>query len=266
MSLDLPNDRSLRTTFNEVAEHYDGVRPPLPAGLFDGLVALSSVPPGGRVLEVGCGTGRATKELARLGYRVVAVELGEALAEVTRRNVATYPNVEVITAAFEEWPLPSEPFDLVTAFDVWHWLDPKVALDRAAAALRPGGAIAIVGGDHVAGGDTSFFNEMQDCYERFMPGTPKGLRCKNADDIPPKDRGLVDHDAFDAPVFRRWLQETAYTTETYFDLLRSFSGHIALSPEKRAALFACLEQLLETKYGGRVRRATLTELCVARRR
>jgi SAM-dependent methyltransferase len=266
VSLDVPGDPTLRTTFNEVAEHYDGVRPPLPPGLLDELVALTSLSPNGRVLEIGCGTGRATTALARLGCRIVAVELGDALAEVARRNLASFPDAEVINAPFEEWPLPREPFDVVTAFDAWHWLDQDIALEKAAAALRPGGAIAIVGGDHVAGGDTDFFNEMQDCYERFMPGTPPGLRLANADDIPHKDRGLAAHHAFDVPVFRRWMQETGYTTKTYFDLLRSFSGHIALAPDDRAALFACLEELLESRYGGRVKRATLTELCVARRR
>lgn len=266
MSLDVPGDRTLRTTFNEVAERYDGARPPLPVGLLDELVALTGLVPNARVLEIGCGTGRATTALADLGCRIVAVELGDALAAVARRNLASFPNAEVINASFEEWPVPGEPFDVVTAFDAWHWLDQELALEKAASALRPGGAIAIVGGDHVAGGDTNFFNEMQDCYERYMPGTPKGLRLADADDIPHRDRGLAGHHAFDAPVFRRWMQETEYTTETYFDLLRSFSGHIALAPHDRAALFACIEELLGSRYGGRVTRATLTELCVARRR
>jgi SAM-dependent methyltransferase len=266
MSLDAPNDRSLRTTFNEVAERYDGVRPSLPADLFDELIALTGIAAGGRMLEVGCGTGRATVELARRGYAVVAVELGDALATVARRNLAPFPNAQVTVGAFEGWPLPPEPFDVVTAFDAWHWLDPAVALDKAGAALRPGGALVLVGGEHVEGGDTDFFNDMQDCYERFMPGTPKGLRLAKADDIANNDRGIAVHDAFDAPVFRRWLQETEYTTDTYFDLLRSFSGHIALAPDSRAALFACLRELLESRYGGRVRRATLVEMCVARRR
>src|SRR2546423_14516112 len=71
----VPDDRTLRTTFNEVAECYHGVRPPLPPEVFDEFVALTGVPPGGHVLEVGCGTGRATTTLARLGYHVVGVEL-----------------------------------------------------------------------------------------------------------------------------------------------------------------------------------------------
>jgi protein-L-isoaspartate O-methyltransferase len=49
------------------------------------------------------------------GCRVVAVELGAALAAVARRNLARFPAVEVVTAPFEDWPLPKEPFDLVLA-------------------------------------------------------------------------------------------------------------------------------------------------------
>jgi protein-L-isoaspartate O-methyltransferase len=266
MSLGPPADRSLRTTFNQVASTYGQARPNPPPELFDELVELTRVPPGGRVLEIGCGTGIATVALARRGYQVVAVELGGDLAVSARQNLALYPNVDVEHAAFEEWSLPAEPFDVVTAFSAWHWLDPDVALGKAARALRPGGALAIVGGEHVAGGDTNFFNEMQGCYERFMPGTPTGLRLRDASEIPPNDWGTAASEAFEPPQFRRFVQVTHYTTATYLDLLRSFSGHIALAPNNRDALFACVEELLEGRFGGQVRRATLTELCVARRR
>jgi hypothetical protein len=139
-------------------------------------------------------------------------------------------------------------------------------MHKAAACLRPDGAIAIVGGTHVAGGDTDFFHEMQDCYERFMPGTPRGLRLPEVGDIPHQHWGLSRSGLFAEPQVRRWVQTTAYTVESYFDLLRSFSSHIALSQENRSALFSCLEKLLRSRYGGIVRRATLTELCVAQRR
>jgi protein-L-isoaspartate O-methyltransferase len=58
--------------------------------------------------------------LAEQGCRVVAVELGAGLAAVARRNLAGFPDVEVVTAAFEEWPLPTEPFDLVLAATAFH--------------------------------------------------------------------------------------------------------------------------------------------------
>lgn len=63
----------------------------------------------------GCGTGQATAPLAQRGGRVVAVELGPETAAVARRNLAAFPTVQVLTSAFEDWPLPIEPFDLVFA-------------------------------------------------------------------------------------------------------------------------------------------------------
>src|SRR5437879_699745 len=95
MSLGPPDDRSLRTTFNEVAATYGQARPRLPPELFDDLVELTRVPPGGRVLEIGCGTGSATVALAQRGYRVVAVELGDELAATARQNLTAHPNVDV---------------------------------------------------------------------------------------------------------------------------------------------------------------------------
>jgi SAM-dependent methyltransferase len=265
VSLAEPEDRSLRTTFDTVAELYDRVRPPLPGDLLDVLAGLAGLPPRGRVLEVGPGTGRVTVELARRGYDVLAVELGANLAAVARRNLEPFPNAQVVVGAFEEWTAPPEPFDVVCAFHAWHWLDGPVALDTAAGALRPGGALAIVGGQHVAGGDTEYFHAVQECYERFMPGTPPGLRLAEPDAVPSNDWGTIAHAQFAVPVHRRWLDVTAYTTSEYVEFMRTASGHIALDDANRDALLACLAEHLERDYGGEIRRASLIELCVARR-
>ena len=115
---------TLRETFEEAPELYDRVRPDYPEELFDDLARLVGLLPGSRVLELGCGTGQATVSLARRGYRVVAVELGAGLAQVARRKLAPFPAVRVVNAAFEAWPLPAEPFDVVLARDL-------VSLDRA---------------------------------------------------------------------------------------------------------------------------------------
>ena len=135
--------RELRTTFDRVAELYDQKRPISPTAMFDDIVALSGIPNAGRVLEVGCGTGQATLPMAERGYRITAVELGANLAAIARRNLARFPDVDVQVSAFEDWPLPSEPFDLVLSVASFHWLDPDVALPKIASALRPGGAFAL---------------------------------------------------------------------------------------------------------------------------
>lgn len=99
--MDNQSDRRLRTAFDEVPELYDRARPVYPPSVFDDLVELAAIPTNGRMVEIGCGTGQATMPLARRGFQIRCVELGEGLAAVARRNLASFPAVEVICAPFE---------------------------------------------------------------------------------------------------------------------------------------------------------------------
>jgi SAM-dependent methyltransferase len=243
----------LRRRFDEDAERYDRARPGYPPELFDHVVRG-----GERVLEIGPGTGQATAELARRGS-VVAVELGPEMAAVARRKLA---GVEVVTAAFEDWPLPAEPFDLVFAATAWHWIDPAVRVAKAAAALRPGGLLGTVATHHIAGGSEAFFAEVQDCYERWDPATPPGLRQDPPDRIPVDPEDLGDH--FEPPQFHRYEWDQPYTTETYLDVLLTYSNTRALPDADRAGLLDCIRQLAD-RHGGHLVKRYLSELRVARR-
>jgi SAM-dependent methyltransferase len=130
---------SLRRTFDLRAELYQKVRPDYPGVLFDDLFALAELAPGARVLEAGCGTGQATRPMARRGCKIVCVEPGENLAAVARRELARFSNVEVVTAPFESFEPRIADFDLVFAATSWHWVDPAMRYWKAASLLRRGG-------------------------------------------------------------------------------------------------------------------------------
>src|SRR5919199_3659463 len=121
-----PNNELLRTSFDEVALLYDQVRPGYPERLFDDVVALSGIPPQGRILEIGCGTGQATLPFARRGYQIQCVELGASMAAVARQNLMDYPAVDFWVGAFESWPVESAAFDLAIAATAFHWIDPAI--------------------------------------------------------------------------------------------------------------------------------------------
>src|SRR6202012_3935668 len=89
----------LRQTFEQAAERYDQALAVNPEAPFDTLVALARLTPGDRLLEVGCATGKATRPLARRGFRITCVELGAELAAVARQNLTGF-EVEVVQAAF----------------------------------------------------------------------------------------------------------------------------------------------------------------------
>jgi SAM-dependent methyltransferase len=257
---------SLRERFNEDAELYDRARPGYPGALFDHLAQVACIGPNCRVLEIGCGTGQATLPLAERGCEIVCVELGASMAAVAQRKLARFPLVRVEVAAFEDWPLPNEPFDMVFAATAFHWIDPSVRVRKAADALRRGGALATIATHHVAGGDEAFFADAQTCYERWDPATPPGLRLQPSSEIPFDSDDLNQSDRFGPAAFRRYEWEVAYTTSSYIDTLLTYSGHRALPPEARAGLLGCIADLIESRYGGRIRKRYMSELRVAHKR
>jgi SAM-dependent methyltransferase len=259
-------DRSERRFFDEAAETYDRARQEYPPELFLALVELSGIPENGRILEIGPGTGKATRPMAEQGYVITAVELGTSLAAVARRNLGSFPAVDIQVAGFEDWSLPEEPFDLVMAATAWHWLDQKPAIEKAARALRPGGALAIFGYTHVAGGTEQFFIDAQECYERWDPKTPQGIRLTHPDDIEIHTADIEASGLFDLPLHRRFLWERTYTTRMYLDVLHTYAGNLAMEPDARAGLFGCIEKLLGERYGGEIAKAYLCDLIVARKK
>jgi SAM-dependent methyltransferase len=262
-----PPDRlSLRETFDEAAELYDRARPGYPAALFDDLAELAGIGPGCRVLELGCGTGQATLPLAERGCDITCIELGENLAAVARRKLARFPSVRVIVSPFEAWPLPAEPFDVVTAATSFHWLDPAIRVTKAADALHLGGALATISTHHIAGGTSQFFEEVQTCYERWDPATTPGLRLLPAEAIPCDSQEIDRSGRFVAAQFRRYEWELSYSAATYLETLLTYSGHRALESEARSNLLADIGQLIDSRYGGRIRKRYMTELRIADRR
>jgi SAM-dependent methyltransferase len=215
----------LNETFDTVAELYDRARPSYPDELVDDLVAAV---PGTSVLEIAPGTGKLTRQLTERRIEVHGVEMGENLAALARRFAP------VTIARFEEWE-PDREYDAVVCAAAWHWLDPEVAPVKAHAALRPGGVLAVVGGHHVFPPDADpFFREIQRAYDAIGEGV---------DELPGPDdirhdylRSLEASGLFDIET-RGYLRVVEYDAESYIDVLKTYSGHIAMSEEQRATIF-----------------------------
>lgn len=247
--------RPLGRTFDSVAELYERSRPRYPGELFEAL----GVP--GRALEVGAGTGQATRGLLARGWSVVALEPGPELARVARRVTGA----QVVGATFEEWD-GDGPFDLVLAATSWHWLDPAVAYPKAARLLRPGGTLAVVATEHVLpepGGDL-FFREVEQAYDAVGLGDGQGGPVP-PDRVPAPDVAAIEASGrFGPPEVRRYVTEHRYTAEQYLALLGTYSGHIAATEQQRATLFADLRARVAAR-GGTVRKHHLRMLQTARK-
>lgn len=246
---------SLRSTFHRDAELYDRARPGYPPALLDDLDRLL---PGKRLLEIGSGTGQATRVLAERGYAVTCVELGASMAEVARDRLAPFPSVEIVVADFDTWAGTPGSFDGVLAFTSFHWLDPATRFPRIAALLRPSGVLGVVGTHHVLppGGD-DFFVDVQEDYVAVVP---EDAASHEGGPPPPEAIGELafDEQLFEPVAHHRYLWELDYTADEYIAVLSTYSGHIALPEEQRERLFARIRRRIEPRGG--VRKSYLTTL------
>jgi SAM-dependent methyltransferase len=129
--------------FDQVAELYDAARPSYPQALFQTLAREAGLAPGDRVLEVGCGTGKATQGLIDLGLVVTALDPGENLLRQARRRFGDAQDLVFVQAPFETWDAPAAAFRLVASAQAWHWIPSEASFPKAAAALAPGGVLAV---------------------------------------------------------------------------------------------------------------------------
>jgi SAM-dependent methyltransferase len=268
--MDDTDRRRLGRVFNDVPELYDRVRPTYPRELFADLAATTGIHARSSVLEVGCGTGQATRSLAALGCSVTAVEPGTGMAELARQRLATCPNVEVETSSFEEWDDRGRRFDVLVAASSWHWVDPSIGWRRAHDVLRPGAWMAVLGNVVVRRpGEPEVYAETADLHERFAPGNPDWGHPPLEDEVrateggwgPPNDPGGVF-----GPTIVRWYPTVQwFDGEGFADLLRSTSLYRRLDSDTREPLLDAIAERIRTQMGDRASRRYLTVLRVGRR-
>jgi len=255
---------TLRTTFEEVPDLYDRARPSYPPQLFDDLASLASLTEGARVLEIGCGTGKATIALAERAFSVTCVELGANLAERARRNLRGFSGVEIVTADFETWEAPAADFDAVVAFTAFHWIDPAVRYEKSATLLRDGGALAIVATKHVLppGGDL-FFVDVQEDYRSVLPdddGAPP-----RPEDVPDLSDEMLAGGLFSDLAVRRYVWDVVYTADEYVAVLDTYSEQRALEQATRDRLYERIRERIADRPDATVRKSYLATLNLARR-
>ncbi len=140
--------RAAGAVFDQMASDYDAARPTYPDEAIARVGAECHLTPQAQVLEIGCGTGQATRALARFGCRIRCLEPGPNLAKLARAKLAAWPDVEVVAEAFESAKELPRSYDAVVSATAFHWIDPQVSYTKAAQLLRPGGQLALLTNAH----------------------------------------------------------------------------------------------------------------------
>jgi SAM-dependent methyltransferase len=258
----VPPTADPRKSFDPAAEIYDEIRPSYPAPLFDYLFGL--LPPRARILEVGPGTGQATRDLLGRGAVVHAVELGPGMAAKLRTNLPT-DDLQVTVGDFERVDVPQRSMDAVFSATAYHWITPAAQVDRPAAILKRGGILAIVDTIQVdSPDDDGFFDVVQPIYERYGQGHagPPAPARTNVD--PPIRQSLgQDHRFVDVAVHGYDWNQT-YTAAAYRKLMLSYSGTQMMNPAERQGLLDEIETFIRDRFGGQITRPLVVTLTTAK--
>jgi SAM-dependent methyltransferase len=223
--------------FDQEAECYDRCRPTYPDAVIDEL--LGPVPAGLDVLDVGCGTGIASRQMVQRGAKVLGVEVAPGMAGIARNH-----GIDVEISAFEDWDAAGRTFDRVTSAQAWHWLDLPLATSKAASLLRPSGRLCLVWNagwqsDHLADALEEVYASVVPCdSHRIFRGYAANRSIDAKTDLESELDAVSAVTDF-GELTERWFPWTrAYQRDEWLDQLHSRSDHTALKPE-------VLDRLLE---------------------
>ena len=234
--------------FDQQAEAYDRFRPTYPDAVVDEL--LGPVPAGLDVLDVGCGTGIASRQIAQRGAKVLGVELAPRMAEIARGH-----GVDVEIAAFEGWDAAGRTFDRVTSAQAWHWLDLPIATAKAASVLRPGGRLGLIWNAGCQPDDLA--DALEEVYASVVPRGGhrlfRGYAANRSSDVKTGLDSEIEAISalpdFGAPTEKWFPWKRAYQRNEWLDQLVSRSDHAALEPAVRDRLFEAISAAIDD-HGG----------------
>ena len=262
LHLEDPESRDhYRATFDDDPEAYHRSRPVFPPEAFDDVMSLAGLHPGSRVLEIGPGTGQATRPLAERGVDVLALELGSSMAAKAKEQLSTFRNVEVLNVAFERYDPGGQSFEAVFACNSFHWIDPNVRFAKVVGLLRPGGHLVVLASPWVVPDDAeTFWWEVKDDYEAVgLKLDPASMHPDRVSDFGAQVRATG---LFGEPVIRRYPFSIFFSRDDYLLNLSTQSGIKELTKDGRRELVARIGNRIDA-HGGTVRAHLLGLLTVA---
>jgi SAM-dependent methyltransferase len=246
---------------------YDVARPGHSEEVYDILRDRCDVRPGSQVLEIGPGTGQATRRLLDLGADpLVALEPDPALAAYVR--AALGDRVELRATTLEDARLEPGRYDLAAAASSFHWVEEDAGLEKLWSALRPGGWIALW---WTSFGDETRPDPFRLALDPLFEDVPHGPSGPPSEGRPSFARdaelrlAALAKAGFEERRHDEMSWSRTWDTEGIRGLYSTFSPLSALAPDRREVLLDSVARTAATRFGGRVELPLVTSLYTARK-
>jgi ubiquinone/menaquinone biosynthesis C-methylase UbiE len=259
MTEDVRSGVRRKAIFDAVADEYHRARPTYPAGIYDVLEEELGGLAGAVVVDIGAGTGIASRQLLARGATVIALDLAE---QMLRHASTSSPTPAVVRADGTAMPLRHSCADLACFAQAWHWFDVERTAPELVRILRPSGLWAAWWSHPRADGE-AWFDALQDLFEQACPAFSRLHRDtgnRTWEDEPIAATGLFGRGR---KVVVPWIREVS--CDDWLVEFRSTSYVNALEAEPREELLAGAAEIIRARFpDGRVQLSSTTHIWMAR--
>ncbi len=247
----------LRLTFNSDPDNYDLFRQTYTAELFTDLIKLSKLKKETQILEIGIGTGQATKAFLDYKCDVTAIEIGSELTKFTQNKFSEYKNLSIINDDFEKVKLEEDTYELIYSASAFHWIPLDFGMKKVLSLLKDGGSFAWFSTTPLASEENiEIYNDIQNIYIKYSEYFNDSKEKRNLEDMKKQvDEKLNKREE----IFRRYsfidVQKKTYFTrrsfkaDEYIKMISTHSDHKAI-PEKTREIFLSEIENVINKHGG----------------
>ena len=258
-----------RSAFGANAQAFAESRPAYPAWMFDVLCQEGILYPSALMLEVGSGSGLATRALVERGIsKLTMVEPDERFADYLRplREQAG-DDAQIVFAAFEDAELSKAPFDAILVATAFHWLEPQTRAHTLAHLTKPGGSVVLIWNVFQDMNLEDPFHEATKDLLAELSDSPSGKHgmVPFALDRAARETEFLSTGCFETQLYLESHWQVALIPEEIRSLYEGFSQIARLPEAERETLLDRIEAIAKTEFAGKVTRNITSPLYAFRR-
>lgn len=249
--------------FNQAAEYYDKYRPGYPQEIIDSLISVTEITEGSDLLEIGCGSGKATEQLTGNGFKILGIDPGEDLVRIGNERFKN-ENINFIKGRFEEHDFGQKKFDVVYAAQSFHWVPQPIGYKKCADVLKDNGYLALFWNMYVHN-DNDTDKELLEISKRYGGIADFVTKTECESRINSIVSQIVDSKLFEEPTVIRKLWQQDYTSDELYGFALTGNRFMQNSDEDKQKAYNDIVALAE-KNGGIIERPYLCALYIAKKK
>lgn len=249
--------------FNQAAQYYDKYRPGYPKEIIDSLILVSGITEGSDLLEIGCGSGKATRQLVGYGFNIFGIDPGEDLVRIGNDRFKN-DSIHFVKGRFEEYDFKDAKFDVVFAAQSFHWVPQPIGYQKCADILKDNGYIALLWNMYILC-DNDTDRELLDISNRYGGIADFLTETEYESRIDSIVSQIVDSNLFERPTVIKKLWTQNYTADEFYGFALTGNRFMQNTDEDKGRAYKDIVALAE-KNDGVIKRTFLCVMYIAKKK